>query len=137
MLSCMVQATSGIVQTSQCIDSLLATFVFRDTYALQLAPTIEIISWSADGCKEAAADLADCTPFEDGGSLVITLGYLFMAAIYWPIGNRYPCRYPCHLNTLVLTPCLSHRPRPHQGDHDGAVHGLLLHVRLNDDIRLG
>jgi hypothetical protein len=97
--SCMVQATSAIVQTSQCLDSLIATFLLPKVYALQLSPSIEFVGWSASSCHGAsytedgtatdASDLADCVPFNDDGPLVITMGYLLMTVIYWPIGRGH------------------------------------------------
>lgn len=86
--SCMVQATSAIVQTSQCLDSLLATFLLPKVYALQLAPTVEIVSWSASSCGDQS-NLADCTPFNDNGTLVFTMGYFLMMLFYWPIGRGH------------------------------------------------
>lgn len=82
------QASSGIVQTAQTIDSLLATFVFDETFALQvrlnvfeaylpmilshdlfqltqLSPKFEVVWWSASACS-ATSDLDDCTPFRYG-----------------------------------------------------------------------
>lgn len=97
--SCLVQATSGIVQTAQCLDSLIATFILPKIYALQLSPTLDVVTWSADSCHGVernadgsiadASKLSECTPFSNNGPLVISLGYVVMFLIYWPIGRGH------------------------------------------------
>lgn len=49
------------------------------TYALQLLPSIQIISWSPLYCHldtdgEVESALEDCTPFHDDGRLLLTMG---------------------------------------------------------------
>lgn len=118
------QACSGIVQTAQTLDSLLATFIFDETFALQvspaepprpLAPTDSPARscrppWrSCGGAMRTARPTPPPTPARpsgerapparstpssrrrarsDKGPMVITLGYLLMALLYWPVGKR-------------------------------------------------
>lgn len=93
VMSCMVQATSAIVQTSQTLDSLLASFLFKKTFAIQILPSFEIVSWTAERCRpigpEGFIDIADCTPFSDSGPLIISLGFMLMTVFYFPIGRGH------------------------------------------------
>jgi hypothetical protein len=95
LLSCLVQASSVIVQTAQCLDSLFGSFFFKKTFALQLYPAVRLLSWSGeDSCRGDSSgspedDLAGCTPFSSGGPLVISLGYLLVTALFLPLGRGH------------------------------------------------
>jgi hypothetical protein len=98
VLSCMVQACTAIVQVAQCIDSMLGSFFLQQTFALQLWPSLELLTWSGASCRHlssAAADtLPECTPFYDGGPVIISLGYILVVLFFLPMSMR-------HLNETI------------------------------------
>ena len=73
VISCLIQACSGLVETSQSIDSFIAGFIWGETYAFQLYPTVEVITWNSDACSFSSSTSL-CTPFYTNGPLIISLG---------------------------------------------------------------
>lgn len=98
-MSCMSQACAAIVVTSHTLDGFLASFLLSKTYALQLFPTIEIISWSASTCHSPKKSIVqsyskdsgieDCTPFYSDGPFIITIGFLIVTLLFLPLGRGY------------------------------------------------
>ncbi len=88
--ACLIQCTTGIVQAAQSLDSFFASYLLGQTYALQLIPSIEFISWSEDSCVKGASigALAKCVPFLEDGSLVLTLGFAVVTLIFLPLGMQ-------------------------------------------------
>jgi len=86
MVMCMVQAISGLVETAQSLDSFFASFVFNDTYAIAFTPFPAVVSWSASRCAVGEA-LGACTPFAGEDGFVLTLGYVLMSIILFPVGR--------------------------------------------------
>ena len=86
VVSCLVQACAGIVETAQSIDSFVASFLIGKTYAVQLYPSVEILTWSSDSCN-LNSSVDDCTPFAGNGPLIISLGYLFATALFFHLGR--------------------------------------------------
>lgn len=94
LISCAVQACAAIVESAQSVDGFLASFVLGKTYALQLFPTVEFISWSAESCHagsidQAESDLSECTPFSGAGPMIFTLGFAVTTAIFLPLGQGH------------------------------------------------
>lgn len=95
MIMCMVQAISGLVETAQSLDSFFASFLFTHTYAVSFSPLPALVSWSAAHCGveadvTAGADQGagtECTPFAGEEGVVLTLGYLLMTLLLFPIGR--------------------------------------------------
>ena len=94
IVSCLSQIFAAIVETSQALDSFLASFVIGKTYALQFS-TMSIIEWSSYDCSEAShakhvtdegVDLDLCTPFADADFGIVTLGYVLMTVFFMPLG---------------------------------------------------
>jgi hypothetical protein len=92
VLSCMVQSCSAIVQMSQCLDSLMASFFFKRTFALQILPSLDLLEWTGETCDKQAIEAGlvgtaeACTPFYDDGPMVITLGFVLVTIFYLPLG---------------------------------------------------
>lgn len=91
LCSCAVQACASIVAAAQSLDGFIASFLFGKTAALQLFPTISIISWDTSNCHEesefaAESNMEDCTPFHDAGPLVLTAGFLLVTLLFLPLG---------------------------------------------------
>ena len=110
-LSCLSQALASIVVTSHTLDGFLASFLFRQTYALQILPHLELISWSADSCHSNSNESTslyniflrrqlsspslssegggsgECTPFAGDGPLIVSLGFLLVTACFLPLGT--------------------------------------------------
>ena len=92
--ACMIQCSTGIVQAAQSLDSFLASYLIGSTYALQLYPSVNLISWTDERCSPGLDDtddlqeLVNCVPFFESGSLVVTLGYLLITVLFLPIGMR-------------------------------------------------
>ena len=57
--------------------------MWGNTYAIQFAPTIEIVSWNHAHCIGNDS----CQPFHDSGSVVLSLGYIIVSMIYYPLGT--------------------------------------------------
>lgn len=93
LISCAVQACAALVESAQSVDGFLASFVFGKTYALQMYPSIEIVSWSADACSSAESTsesgVAECTPFNGAGPLIFSLGFAITTAIFLPLGQGH------------------------------------------------
>jgi hypothetical protein len=50
------------------LDSLLATFVLGESYALELYPRpLHLMAWSSDDCSDASLDSGACVPFSYKG----------------------------------------------------------------------
>jgi amino acid permease len=94
ILSCMVQACAALVETAQSLDGFLASFVLGKTWALQIFPGPALLEWSPEDCKpatefEVESGLEDCTPFNDAGSLVFTLGFAITTAVFYTLGRGH------------------------------------------------
>lgn len=94
IMSCMVQACAAIVETAQSLDGFLASFVLGRTWGLQILPQPALLEWSPQDCKpatefEVESGLEDCTPFHDGGDLVLTLGFVLTTLIFFPLGRGH------------------------------------------------
>lgn len=95
LISCGVQACASLVETAQSLDGFLASFMLGKTYALQLYPTVEFVTWSTSLCHAAEDDRAiesgseDCTPFHDAGPLILTLGFVLTTIIFLPLGRGH------------------------------------------------
>ena len=90
--SCMVQACSAIVQVAQCLDSMIGSFLWQTTFAIQLYPSLDIVFWSGSECKNASPDmnaLEECTPFFHNGPIVLTLGYLLVVLFFLPMSMHH------------------------------------------------
>jgi hypothetical protein len=96
LITCAVQAVTAIVESAQSVDGFLASFLIGKTYALQLHPTVEFISWAPDLCYEVEnkltddvpiSETADCTPFNGAGGLLISLGFIITTLIFLPLGR--------------------------------------------------
>lgn len=92
IMSCMVQACAAIVETAQSLDGFLASFVVGRTWALQILPWPSLVEWSPEDCRpesefEVESGLEDCTPFHDAGDLVLTLGFVLAALVFYPLGR--------------------------------------------------
>lgn len=89
IVACLVQCCTGVVQAAQSLDSFVASFVLGETYGLQLYPSIEFITWSEASCEtvsKSGGSLYSCIPFNDSGSLIITLGFVLVTLIFLPLG---------------------------------------------------
>lgn len=95
LLSCMIQAFAGLIETAHAMDGFLAYFLLGRTFALQLLPVPELIEWTPSECRgvnlgdstlHEAYEPSDCTPFYDDGPLLITLGFVLTTAIFMPLG---------------------------------------------------
>jgi hypothetical protein len=105
LISCVVQASAGIVETAQSLDGFIASFLLGKTYAIEFYPTLQFISWSPDLCHEETisskeSNLADCTPFHNAGTLVFTLGFLITTLIFLPLGRG-------HLKETIIVQIIS------------------------------
>ena len=85
LASCMVQCFSGIVEVAHTIDAVLASSILGKTYALQLSPSIEFVSWSDSSCDSSS----NCTPFSYHGPFIISLGYILTTALLYPFGTGH------------------------------------------------
>ena len=85
LISCGVQAVAAIVAVAQSIDSLLSSVIIGHTYALQVLPSIQLISWSPALCH--AHNIAKCIPFNGDGSILISLGFMITTAMFLPFGR--------------------------------------------------
>jgi hypothetical protein len=88
----MVQACSAIVQVAQCLDSMFGSFFLEKTFALQLWPAVEFVSWSGAECRDATAamnTLNECTPFYHNGPVIISLGYIIVVAFFLPMSMHH------------------------------------------------
>ena len=94
IVSCLSQIFAAIVETSQGLDSFLASFVVGKTYALQFSD-MSIIEWTNYECKMASqakhatdegVDLELCTPFNEADYGIVTLGYFLMTVFFLPLG---------------------------------------------------
>ena len=85
LISCGVQAVAAIVAVAQSIDSLLSSVIIGHTYALQVLPSIQLISWSPALCH--AHNIAKCIPFNSDGSMLISLGFMITTAMFLPFGR--------------------------------------------------
>ena len=98
-MSCMSQACAAIVVTSHTLDGFLASFLFSKTFALQLYPSIEFISWDADTCHiskqsnvkgfSADSSIEDCTPFFSNGPFIISIGFILVTLVFLPLGKGF------------------------------------------------
>lgn len=94
LLSCMVFACTSLVETAQSLDQFIASFLIGKTYALQLVPTIQFVEWSSVFCHAASetqkeSTLEECTPFNNDGPLVISLGYCITTILFLPFGRGH------------------------------------------------
>ena len=94
LMSCAVQACSGIVEAAQSLDGFMASFLFGRTWGLQFYPSVEFITWSTDHCHlennvEIESGLADCTPFHNNGPIVLTLGFVLTTLMFLPLGRGH------------------------------------------------
>ena len=92
LVCCVVTAVAGIVETAQSIDGFFASILLGRTYALQLSPQPELVSWDPARCREATnlnldSSLEDCTPFNEAGPFIISLGFLCTTALFLPMGR--------------------------------------------------
>lgn len=91
LISCGVQACAGIVETSQSLDGFLSSFLLGNTYAVQFVPEFKLIAWSPKECKGMdeliESSLESCTPFNDDGPLILSLGFLLTAVLFLPLGR--------------------------------------------------
>ena len=116
ILSCMVNACAGLVETAQALDSFLASYVFGNTYAIAL-PSLDFISWDSNMCTGGTyigtavgagtgADIGHgyehiavqqqvhesktkaCTPFHNTHQSVFSLGYLLCFLAFYPLGRH-------------------------------------------------
>lgn len=97
LITCVVQAIAAIVESAQSVDGFLASFLIGRTYALQLSPSVEFISWTPELCYKDESNIddgsvpsteaQDCTPFSGSGSLIITLGFVITTLIFLPLGR--------------------------------------------------
>jgi len=92
LISCFVQAVAAIVESAQSIDGILASFILGRTYAVQLLPVPRFVSWSPEFCKIEAEDqeespLSACTPFNEHGPLLLTVGYCITCLLFVPLGR--------------------------------------------------
>jgi hypothetical protein len=90
LISCGVQAVAAIVAVAQSIDSLLSSVIIGHTYALQVLPSIQLISWSPALCDGSVISKrpSSCTPFNDDDSiLLISLGFIITTAMFLPFGR--------------------------------------------------
>jgi hypothetical protein len=95
VVSCSVQAVAGIIEAAQSFDGFLASFLLGATYALQLEPDVRFVSWHPDRCIAEelqgedieAEQNGDCVPFHDAGGMVLTLGFVLVAALFLPLGR--------------------------------------------------
>ena len=95
LITCVVQAVAAIVEAAQSVDGFLASFLIGKSYALQLSPSIEFISWTPALCfkdealseGELPSETSDCTPFNGSGNFIITLGFLITTLIFLPLGR--------------------------------------------------
>jgi hypothetical protein len=85
LISCGVQAVAAIVAVAQSIDSLLSSVIIGHTYALQVLPSIQLINWSPALCH--AHNIAKCIPFNDDGSMLISLGFIITTVMFLPFGR--------------------------------------------------
>lgn len=84
--ACMVQALTGLVETAQSLDSFLASYLLGHTYALQLYPEIMFVDWAPNHCKHPEGF---CDPFHDAGPLIISLGFLIVTLLFFPLGRGH------------------------------------------------
>ena len=85
LASCMVQCFSGIVEVAHTIDAVLASSIIGKTYALQLYPSIDLLSWSDKSCDSSST----CTPFFYDGPFIISLGYVLTTLLLYPFGTGH------------------------------------------------
>lgn len=110
LITCAVQAIAAIVESAQSVDGFLASFLIGKTFALQLSPSVALISWVPDLCLQdesnqnddiPASEVQDCTPFNGSGGLIITLGFVVTTLIFLPLGRgAHACVIRMHLCTL-------------------------------------
>lgn len=84
--ACMVQALTGLVETAQSLDSFLASYLLGKTYAFRMTPPFGFIEWSPQSCIHPE-DF--CDPFDDAGPLVITLGFVIVTLLFFPLGRGH------------------------------------------------
>lgn len=97
LITCVVQAIAAIVEAAQSVDGFLASFLIGRTYALQLSPSIGFIEWTPELCIEdelhmddagvPSSEGEDCTPFNDAGGFVISLGFVLTTMLFLPMGR--------------------------------------------------
>lgn len=71
LATCLVQSIASLVETAQSFDGFFASYLLGNTYALQLLPYPQVLSWSINDC---VADEEGCIPFQDNGVLILSLG---------------------------------------------------------------
>jgi hypothetical protein len=91
IMSCMVQACASLVETAQSLDGFIASFILHKSYALQIFPSFSFIEWDSSHChldsvNGAESELDDCTPFNNQGTLILSLGYLLTTLLFLPLG---------------------------------------------------
>jgi len=97
LVTCMVQSIASLVETAQSFDGFFASYLLGKTYALQLLPYPQVISWSIDDCAVDAGtgtdgdgDVAACVPFQNCGVLILSLGKLVVVDCWlWSIGGEF------------------------------------------------
>ena len=91
ILSCMVQCFSGIVEVAHSLDTIIASSLLGETYAIQLYPSVTLLTWSGTACVsgvEAQGDVeGSCSPFHHEGVMLISLGYFLASAILFPFST--------------------------------------------------
>jgi hypothetical protein len=94
LMSCAVQACSGIVEAAQSLDGFIASFLLGRTWGIQFYPSVEFITWSDSHCHlennvEVESGLGACTPFHNNGPIVLTLGFVLTTAMFLPLGRGH------------------------------------------------
>ena len=103
LTSCLVQACAGLVEAAQGVDGFLASFVFEKVSAVQIWPSLDIVSWSTQNCgNEESGEPLDCTPFGENGGLIITSGYFLCAAVFYAF-SRGNLKEVIWLQIIVVT----------------------------------
>lgn len=92
LIACGVQACAGIVGAAQSLDGFLASFLLGKTYAIQMYPEIKWISWDTSHCiggSESGEAGDECTPFQNAGPLIFTLGFFLTSCLFLPLGRGH------------------------------------------------
>jgi amino acid permease len=93
ILSCIVNACAGLVETAQGLDSFLASFVLGKTWGLQVGwDGMSMVEWDSTRCiggGQHESKTSKCTPFHNvhEGNL-ISLGYLCCFLVFYPLGRN-------------------------------------------------
>jgi len=97
IISCIVNACAGLVETAQGLDSFLASYVIGSTWGLKVGwGEVGLVEWDSSRCVGVGvgagkheSKTSKCTPFHnvhDGN--ILSLGYLLCFFAFYPLGRN-------------------------------------------------